>query len=155
MEGSQRDPSSTTNTGNDRSAKLCWLSRWFSPCVHRFHLVPFDLCLPGEDRNEKWVQENKSDLQIRFRKNSAPCGGLPCSLCALFHPAEKRSNVKPRRCIHAETNPNIVSAACDCTFSPLGPRSPWKQKDTCQKVVNTVDSHWRGTLAKFRGYSQL
>lgn len=45
-------------TTGSQSCIVCFVCN--SPCVHQFHPIPFDLCLPIRRREKEWVKENKS-----------------------------------------------------------------------------------------------
>lgn len=143
--GNQRDPSSTTaNTGND----TFW-QRW-AVGIGDSHLAPIDSISSPETFVSLGETETKSELKkinLTFRsvpgRTAPPVVAYLVAFVPSFTLQRREARLSPVDALTLKTNTNIVFAACDRTFSPLGPRSPWKQKDTYQKAVSTVNSQER------------
>lgn len=81
--------------------------------------------------NKKWTIRISERPQVRGcpTEDQPVEESSPCSPCVLFHPARNTHDIGESWFIQGRTwKCNILFAWSVCTFSPLEPRSPWKQK---------------------------
>lgn len=122
-----------------------------SPCVHQFHHVPFDLCLP-KDQHKEWVKESNHELSEQSQRDEHRGAHLVAFVSSFTLRRTHTAFISQDHKLvqwswkHQHLFKYSVFVQADSTFSPLPPRSPWKQKDTHQNHHHCApqSDQWEG-----------